>query len=225
MSNNDDYLGPKGNASPKAGPKGNTGPKAVPLNNNNDYNSDDEDINEDIDEDINEDIIEDINEDIDAPLKKQNIFKESKILDDKKKDFDGSIGYKNNWVQCLYCTKYHPKSMHLPNVDYCGHCWGWLHNEQLQLTEGKYTGTHTLNEIKTFLKQTYPLHPLTCTNTDCVYNKISLYNKTNKLHLDFCLELGFVNPEKNNPQKKSEYKIKKNNTNTRINFKSSSISI
>ena len=54
------------------------------------------------------------------------------------KEFDGMIFYKNGYKQCIYCAKYHSESMHLSEVDYCGHCWGWLNNQQLDLINGKY---------------------------------------------------------------------------------------
>ncbi len=148
--------------------------------------------------------------------------------DEKKKDFEGSNNYKNDWVQCFYCTKYHPKQMHLADTIYCGHCWGWLNADQIKLTEGKYTGPSTMDEIKNFLKLTYPLHSTSCTNNECVYNKITQYNNSNTLHRDFCIELGFIDPttKKNQEQNtKTEYKIKKNKGYTRINYKSSSITI
>lgn len=147
-------------------------------------------------------------------------------LNEKKKEFDGSNNFKNNWIQCYYCTKYHPNSMHLPDVSYCGHCWGWLNSEQLKLTEGKYTGPNTIDEVKNFLKLTYPLHPTTCVNTECVYNKIKQLADTKTLHWDFCVVLGLVREEKNKSENKTtEYKINKKRSNTRINYKSSSITI
>jgi hypothetical protein len=152
------------------------------------------------------------------------------LLNEKKKEFDGSNNFKNNWTQCFYCAKYHPGSMHLPGVNYCGHCWGWLNSDQLKLTEGTYNGPNTIDEVKNFLKLTYPLHPNTCTNVECVYNKIKQFAESKTLHLDFCVELGFEKKEKNpekNPDKNNnlEYHIKKNKHNTRINYKLSSITI
>lgn len=153
------------------------------------------------------------------------------LLNEKKKEFVGSNNPKNNWFQCAFCGVFHPASMHLQNVAHCGHCWGWVNSNQLDLVEGKYNGPNTIDEVKDFLKLTYPLHPNTCTNQECIYNKIKQFAKANFLHYDFCVELGFVVENKksngmvNNSKKSdSEYKIKKNKGN-RINYKSSSITI
>lgn len=161
---------------------------------------------------------------------------QSAQLEEKKKEFDGSISMRGGWLKCCFCDKYHPNSMHLPGLGYCGHCWGWLNGEQLKLSEGVYTGTpNTIGEIKTFLKLTYPLHPKSCTNTECVYNKIITYKNAGTLHMDLSVELGFVKkPDKSDETKLSDSMEKdktKNktqfgkSTNLRINFNSSSISI
>ena len=150
-------------------------------------------------------------------------------LNEKKKEFDGSNNSKPKWSQCFYCTKYHPPSMHLPDMNYCGHCWGWLNSDQLKLTDGIYNGPNTIDEVKTFLKLTYPLHATTCVNVTCVYNKIKQSAEAKTLHLDFCILLGFqienekktVNEKNNN----TEYVIKKNKRYTKINYKLSSITI
>ena len=147
-------------------------------------------------------------------------------LNEKKKEFDGSVNIKNNWTQCFYCNKFHPASMHLPDMTYCGHCWGWLNSDQLKLTEGVYVGPNTIDEVKNFLKLTFPLHPITCVNQECVYNKIKQLAQTKTLHLDFCVELGFMKlDEKTEKNNKSEYEIKKNKRYTKINYKLSSIII
>jgi hypothetical protein len=157
------------------------------------------------------------------------------LLNEKKKEFMGSNHPKNNWIQCVFCGVFHPISMHLPNVAHCGQCWGFVNANQLNLIEGKYNGPNTIDEVKNFLKLTYPLHPSTCTTLECVYNKIKQLNEAKTLHYDFCVELGFVVENKNSgivnnsndPAKfKTEYNIKKKNKGyTRINFKSSSITI
>lgn len=156
------------------------------------------------------------------------------LLNEKKKEFVGSNHPKNNWIQCIFCGVFHPASMHLPDVAHCGHCWGWVNSNQLDLIEGKYNGPNTIDEVKNFLKSTYPLHPSTCTTQECIYNKIKQLNDAKTLHYDFCVELGFVVENKNsgivnNPndptKSKTEYNIKKNKGYTRINFKSSSITI
>lgn len=149
-------------------------------------------------------------------------------LNENKKEFDGSNNLKNNWIQCFYCGKYHPITMHLPDMGYCGHCWAWLNSDQLKLTEGTYTGPNTIDEVKNFLKLTYSLHPETCTNNECIYNKIKQLANAKTLHWDFCVQLGFERDEKklsndkNSNDKNSN--IKKRGY-TKINYKSSSIII
>lgn len=192
------------------------------VNDNNDNNNgfdtetDDDDVVQDED---NQQNVQNVQNDPNDP-----VFK----LNENKKEFNGSNNHKNNWIQCFYCTKYHPITMHLPDMGYCGHCWAWLNSDQLKLTEGTYNGPNTIDEVKNFLKLTYSLHPTTCTNNECIYNKIKQLADEKTLHWDFCVELGFVREEK-----KSSNDTNSNNTNsnikkrgyTRINYKSSSIII
>lgn len=156
-----------------------------------------------------------------------------KNFNEKKKEFDGSISVKYGWIKCFYCDRYHPNSMHLTGMNYCGHCWGWLNSDQVKLTEGKYLGQdNNINEIKNFLKLTYPLHSNSCTNTECIYNKITAYKNNGTLHFDFSIELGFIKKEEkdinlsnsNKTYINSQHKINKK-SNLRINFNASSISI
>ena len=148
-------------------------------------------------------------------------------LNDKKKEFEGSNVPKANWIICIYCNKHHPISMHLPELTYCGHCWAWLNTDQLNLIDGKYTGTNTIDQVKNFLKVTYPLHATTCKLPECIYNKITLFAEKKKLHNDLCIELGFVKEVKEVKEKDiiQEYNIKKNKKNIKINYKLSSITI
>src|SRR3990167_3269080 len=144
--------------------------------------------------DIDNDSDNDSDNDNDSGLKNDDglgsdIDSGLKIDDVLKKEFEGSMDKKNNWKECIYCYKNHPISMHLPDTDYCGHCWGWLNSTQLKLSELEYTGPHTIDEIKNFLKLTYPLHPSNCTNVECIYNKIFLLEKEKKLDMTLCIEL------------------------------------
>lgn len=162
--------------------------------------------------------------------------KKSEDLDVKKKEFDGSQSSKNGWTKCFYCDKYHPKSMHLPGMQYCGHCWGWLNGDQLNLTTSVYSGSpNTIVEVLNFLKLTYPLHPSTCTNTDCIYNKITVGKNNGTLHWDLSVQLGFIKKEElekkiphTNTTKtnlNAQNKIYNKGNGLRINFNSSSVSI
>ena len=167
-----------------------------------------------------------VNNDVLIKIKQKNNPDNQNELSEKKKEFDGSTSPKNGWIFCVYCGKNHPPIMHLPDISYCGHCWGWLNSDQLKLSEGIYNGPNTIHEIKQFLKLTYPLHPTTCKNNECIYNMIKKQAELNTLHIDFSVLLGFVslNPKKNDDdKKKSDCVIKKKNP--KINYKLSSISI
>jgi hypothetical protein len=146
----------------------------------------------------------------------------------KIQEFVGTIGGKNGWIKCMYCDRYHPNSMHLPNISYCGHCWGWLNSHQLNLTNGTYNGENSITEIKNFLKQTFKLHdPTKCTSPECIYNRIITLEKSKQLHYDFCVELGFIKKEepKKNLNEPKQSKLNKSKSNIRINYKLSSITI
>ena len=157
-----------------------------------------------------------------------------------KIEFEGTENPKKGWIQCTYCNKYHSKSMHLSELKYCAHCWGWLNEQQINLVEGKYIGTHGINEIKNFLFQTYNLHSSTCTNNDCIYNKISKLNSTKKLHNDFVtlLNLNNINEKKeltdikelketkeSKESKEILFKISRKTRNLNINYNLSNIII
>ena len=137
------------------------------------------------------------------------------------KDFEGlRYGYLN-WIECFYCGYYYPKIMFLNGDNNCAHCWGWLNEQQLQLTEGIYNGYNTFNEVKQFLKLTYHLHEninIKCYNNNCIYNKIKSYYLSNKLNPELCILLTFTNNINN------EFKIKSKN-NLKINYKLSKIVI
>lgn len=148
-------------------------------------------------------------------------------------EFIGSINGKAGWIKCLYCDRFHPHTMHLMGMEYCGHCWAWLNSTQLDLEKGIYNGQNPISEIKNYIKDTFKLHdPTKCVNSECVYNKIINLEKNKKLHIDFCIELGFVKkPEpstiietSNSSTDKSNYNVNKK-SNTRINYKLSHITI
>ena len=155
------------------------------------------------------------------------------IQNQKIIEFIGSIYNKAGWIKCLYCDKFHPHSMHLTGMEYCGHCWAWLNSNQLDLEKGIYGGQNPISEIKNYLKETFKLHDATkCDSVECVYNKILNLEKNKKLHIDFCVELGFVKPPEpstinetsNNSTDKLNYNINKK-LSTRINYKLSHITI
>lgn len=157
----------------------------------------------------------------------------NQIQNEKVVEFIGSIYGKAGWIKCFYCDKFHPHSMHLTGIVYCGHCWAWLNSNQLDLVKGIYSGQNPISEIKNYLKETLKLHePTKCDNVECVYNKIINLEKNKKLHMDFCVELGFIKkPESstttktsNNSTEKLNYNINKKSS-TRINYKLSYITI
>lgn len=162
---------------------------------------------------------------------------DSNLYDDKKKDFAGydnlNINNKLGSIPCIYCLKYFPPSMFLPKFKHCGHCWGWLNESEIKLTENKYTGTeNSFSDVKTFLQMTLPLHSSSCKVPECIYNKIIILNNTNKLHPEFINLFGFnkqieveVEEEEEENKKKYEYKIYKKRHNLNINYTLANISI
>jgi len=155
------------------------------------------------------------------------------IQNEKVIEFIGSINGKAGWIKCLYCDKYHPHYMHITGMEYCGHCWAWLNSNQLDLEKGIYSGQNPISEIKNYLRETFKLHDSTkCVNIECVYNKILNFDKNKKLHIDFCVELGFIKPSEHstinktsdNLTDKSNYNINRK-LSTRINYKLSHITI
>ena len=159
------------------------------------------------------------NEDIDDNNNDNLHLNDEENNDNKNiNEFEGSNNQINGWKQCYYCQKYHPKNMHLDKLEYCGHCWAWLNSNQIDLTNGKYSGDKSMKEILNFLKLTYPLHSTLCNNVECIYNKI---------HYLISNELGFKNEIKENKENKENkmYKIKKAHLNPIINYNLSKIAI
>lgn len=195
---------------------------------NGNGNNNDNDDNDDNDEYEDEDEDEDENKD--------NINKNPSskgIQNEKVIEFIGSINGKVGWIKCLYCDRHHPPSMHLTGMEYCGHCWAWLNSTQLDLEKGTYMGQNPISEIKNYLKETFKLHdPTKCVTVECVYNKIINFEKNKKLHMDFCVELGFVkkpnpstmNEKTDNSTNKLNYNVNKK-LSKRINYKLSHITI
>lgn len=151
----------------------------------------------------------------------------------KKKEFMGFNYQKNNCIQCFICNNYHPNYIHLPNINYCAHCWAWLNSEQLNLIDGIYNGETNINEIINLLKLTYSHHPNTCNNNECIYNKIKQYKSENRLNAKFNILFENDDDKKrniiiNNNNKKDENKLNKciiKNRHIMINYKLSSITI
>ncbi len=184
---------------------------------NNEVKHEDEDEEENEDEEKNDDNKKVVNMNVDN----------NKIV-----EFIGSINAKQGWLKCLYCERYHPNEMHLPGLIYCGHCWGWLNSNSLDLENYTYNGTNTIGEVFDYLKKTFKLHdPTKCVTTECVYNKIIAFEKKKKLHMNFCVELGFVKYQKKPAQSNQQPQSNKKNfnigkkTNNRINYNLSHISI
>jgi hypothetical protein len=153
----------------------------------------------------------------------------------KVQEFVGTLNSKQGWNKCMYCDRYHPYTMHLPGIEYCGHCWAWLNSNQLDLEKYTYTGQNNITDVKKYLGLTFKLHdPTKCAVKECVYNKINAFKKEKKLHKNFCLELGFeVEPEPETVQmaeqthtksQKSQFELNKKSS-MRINYKQSYIII
>ena len=196
-----------------------------------DSNNDYEDENEENEE--NEENDENVNNYEGAVV--LEIHKPNGLQNEKVIEFIGSINGKAGWIKCLYCDRFHPHSMHLTGMEYCGHCWAWLNSTQLDLEKGLYVGQNSISEIKNYLKETFKIHdPTKCTSNECIYNKIVNLEKQKKLHIDFCVELGFIKkPEPETEQSVESSDISKNilnyninkKLNTKINYKLSHISI
>ena len=176
---------------------------------------------------------DDINNSNPQPNNNQNNITEAMKFDGLNYKPNGLVG----WVSCNYCAKYHPNDMHFTTFNYCGHCWGWLNSEEIKLTEGKYNGSSSLVEVIGFLKKTIELHPKTCKNSDCVYNKIIEFEKKKMLHNDFCIGFGFKEKKELTEKEdeltekidsiklKKDFKIYKTHSNPKINYNLSTISI
>lgn len=191
----------------------------------------DTDSDSDSDYDVNNDNYNNNDSDNDNNLNNNNsinIIQNNKVI-----EFMGSINGKAGWLKCLYCDRFHPLTMYLKGMEYCGHCWAWLNSNQLDLEKGIYKGPNPLSEIKNYLKETFKLHdPIKCTNVECIYNKIVNFEKNKKLHIDFCIELGYVKKQEpsnkietnNSSINKSNFNINKKSS-KRINYKLSYITI
>lgn len=91
---------------------------------------------------------------------------------------------------CIYCEKFYSPELFLNELDYCGHCWGWLNSDQVDIYCGECSGMNTMDEILNFLEITYPLHsPLKCNSKECIYNKIT--SDKEMLHYSLSIKLGF----------------------------------
>lgn len=162
-----------------------------------------------------------------AKLKFNNKIKTFDVVKniDKNKllEFVGSNNATKGWLNCVYCAKYHPKTLHLSDLDYCAHCWGWLNYGQFNLNKGTYDGqgVHTWDEIKLFLNLTYELHPANCEAPDCIYKKIEELIHSKNLHpifmnvLDIKEIIPIVKPSQ----------ISNRLSNINVDFKLSSITI
>ena len=200
------------------------------VNNNVNNNFDNESNENESDGDDDGDGDGDENENENKNVKKsENI--EADLLNQKKKDF---LGYNNkinnNVYECSLCAKFFPTSMFLPNSSQCPHCWGWVCYNNLDLIQGIYYGLNSFDEVSKYLKYTYPLHPTTCTNSECVYNIIKKYAENNILQPNLSIELGLTIENNNNNNNltinnsNKEYNIKKKKHNN-FDYESSTIII
>lgn len=170
------------------------------------------------------------NNDNETKNKKKNNKINNKITDKQIEEFSGSHNSKLGWKECMYCIKYFPPSMYLPNIEYCGHCWAWLNSNQFDLENGIYLGTNSIIDVKNYLKNTIGIHKsIICTNSECIYNKIDKLYKENKLNeyfsADLCLEVKTNNYSKNCTKDVDKITNLKINSNPKIDFEKSYISI
>lgn len=164
-------------------------------------------------------ILESSDDEEEYPDDNENINKYKKVPTTPTNTFIGTNTKSKGWLQCIYCEKYQPTSMRLPGLQYCGHCWAWLNSNQLDLEKGIYLGENSITDVKNYLKDTFKLHDSKqCKNKECIYNRIIDLKNSNKLHIDFLIELGFYK------EKKSESSLNKSanetiNTNTNNSYK------
>ena len=150
--------------------------------------------------------------------KKKN--QENNVINQEEfKKFVGSNYQKGGYSECVFCAQYFPSDMKIG--DCCGHCWAFCFNAQLDIKNFTYDGPHTMDEVKKFLNKTFNLHPKSCNNKECIYNKISQYHKDKTLNNELANMLGLE--IKKEEKKLSNIINKRRDVN--INFKLSSISI
>lgn len=138
------------------------------------------------------------------------------------KKFIGTNMPKNGYDECGFCGLFFPHDMKMGEC--CGHCWAFCFSSQFDLINCKYDGLHTVDQIKNYLKKTFTLHPKSCNNKECIYNKINELFKQKKLSNEISLLLGFntINTNSSSEQRISNVNKKRDIT---INYKLSKISI
>jgi hypothetical protein len=139
------------------------------------------------------------------------------------KKFVGSNVYKNGYNECAFCGLYFPVEMQIG--DSCGHCWAFCFSNNFDLTNCKYDGPHTLDQIKNYLKKTFVLHPKGCNNKECIYNKINDLYKQKKLNNELALLLGFDTNDKGKSNQEQRISNVNKKREVNINYKLSKISI
>ena len=90
---------------------------------------------------------------------------------------------KNEWINCMYCEKYHHKDYFIVGMNYCVHCWGWLNSHEYDIESGFYGGLNPLEDIFKIIKKVYPIHcESNCINAECIFTKIKKYSEIKLLH-------------------------------------------
>ncbi len=178
---------------------------------NNDINQDDIQINNE--NENNNQIINQLNNQKNNPSNNKN-------TDELFKKFVGQNFPKNNYLECAYCAKYFSKDFLLDGC--CAHCWGFCFSSNFDPVTFKYTGNHSNDELKKFLKNTFDGHPKSCNNSDCIYYNIQKCNKEKKINKELGVLLGLIEdkPVEDKPKTNNIY-TKKRDLN--INFSTSVI--
>lgn len=141
-----------------------------------------------------------------------------------EEDFAGLDHYSNNYIECILCSNYYINKLTISH--YCAHCWSFCFGHTIDLDECSSSDKFfTPKEISTLLKNTYKIHPNSCMNVDCIYNKIKKMENENKLsnRLKKILDLDKNEFTQNSKISNSFTIIKKRDIN--IDFNLSSINI
>ncbi len=147
----------------------------------------------------------------------------TKFTDEEFKKFVGSMNIKNGYTECMLCSKYFPKEYKFNET--CAHCWAFCFCDQFNVEKLIWKGDGSLDKVKDFIKNTWKVHPKSCTINDCIYNKITKLRQEGKLDKDFSKYIGMEieNPITNS--NKLKFTNISNKRDVNINFKLSSISI